>query len=72
LEYLLSVIFLMLKTHWFQPFVFVPSIDRICFRLQHQMLLCCRIRSYKILLEMPRGIVYNTDMLVDSQKMLYS
>jgi hypothetical protein len=57
---------------WFQPFVFVPAIARIYFHLQHQMLLRYQLHSYKILLEMLRGIEYNTDMLVDSQKILYS
>jgi hypothetical protein len=66
------VIFSLLKTHWFQPFVFVLATVRIYFHLQHQMLLRYQLRSYKILLGMLRGIEYNKDMLVDSRKMLYS
>jgi hypothetical protein len=57
---------------WFRTFVFVLAIARIYFHLQHQMLLRYQLHSYKILLEMPRGIEYNTDMLADNQKILYS
>jgi hypothetical protein len=72
LEYLLWVIFSMLKTHWFQSFAFGLSNFLVYYHLQHQMLLRYRLRSYKILLGMPRGIVYNKDMLVGIQRMLYS